>query len=173
MTCFSVMIEINWVFVSGHQNRLDIEWDRSWLDFSDGIAINLVWNWLGFSVGIELDFFFVRGSKSTSILCVGRNYLVLIYGSKLNWFLCASRRWLVFSVRIDWLSFCAGGRNLLDFCMLADNHLVLVWASNLTSFCVGGRNWLDFILGDQTWLDFIAGIGIGLVLLWGSKTTWF
>ena len=29
----------------------------------------------GFSVGIELDLFFVRGSKSTSALCAGRKLL--------------------------------------------------------------------------------------------------
>ena len=39
-------------------------------------------NWLGFSVGIELDFYFVRGSRSTSVLCAGRKLLGLIYGSK-------------------------------------------------------------------------------------------
>ena len=32
-------------------------------------------NWLGFSFGIELDLFFVRGWKSTLVLCAGRKFL--------------------------------------------------------------------------------------------------
>ena len=33
MTCFSVCIEINSVFVSGHRNRLDIEWKSKLTSF--------------------------------------------------------------------------------------------------------------------------------------------
>ena len=104
---FSVWIEINSVFVSGHRNWLDIR-DRNGLDFSDGVEINLF-----FVCGIEIDLFLVwvsklmflmRRSRLTFVLFASRNYLVLLYGSKLTWFLCAGRKWLVFSVGIDWLS---------------------------------------------------------------------
>ena len=44
---FSVLIEINWVFVSGHRNRLDIR------------------------VGVKIDFILVMGSKLTWFLCAG------------------------------------------------------------------------------------------------------
>ena len=41
-------------------------------------------NWLGFSVGIELDLVFVRGLKSTSVLCVGRKLLGFIVWIEIN-----------------------------------------------------------------------------------------
>ena len=82
------------------------------LFFMCGIQIDLV---LG--SGSKLICFFVGGSKSTSVLCASRiylvlvygsklcvraeNYLFLIYGSRLTGFLCAGRTLLVFSVEID------------------------------------------------------------------------
>ena len=48
---FSVLIEINLVFVSGHRIDFICEWGSSWLDSSGGAEINLV-----FVGGIECDF---------------------------------------------------------------------------------------------------------------------
>ena len=57
-------------------------------------------NWLEFSVGIEIDLIFVRGSKLTSFLCAGRKLLcvgvwieidlVLSVGIEPGLVLCAS-----------------------------------------------------------------------------------
>ena len=134
--------------------------------------------------GIEIDLALESGSNLTCFLCGGQNRLrfcvraenclVLIYGSnltcflawgsELTWFLCAGRKWLVFGVGIDWPSLCAGGRNWLGFCMLAENHLVLVWTSNLTCFfCVGGP--IDLIS--------LLGIELDLMSAYGSELTWF
>ena len=61
-----------------------------------------------FSTGIAIDFFFLCGPKMT-----------------------------FFNVEIDLFGFRVGGRNRLGVCMRAENHLVLVRASNLTSFLCG------------------------------------
>ena len=42
LSCFSVWIEINSVFVSGHRNRLDIKVGIESDLVSDGVEINLV-----------------------------------------------------------------------------------------------------------------------------------
>ena len=67
---FSVRIEINWVFVTGNRNRLDIGVGIK-IDYISVIpGLKLTWfyerdrNWLGFSVRIELDLF-LCGPKST------------------------------------------------------------------------------------------------------------
>ena len=108
-----------------------------------------------------------RGLKSYFGFCVrAENYLVLIYGSKLSWFLawgsklirclCANRKRLVLLWGSMDFVFCARGQNWLGLCMSAENHLVVVWASNLASFFYGGSSWLDFI-----------------VQCGGSNLTWF
>ena len=100
---FSVRIEINCFFVTGHSFRLDVR---------VGIKIDLISVIsLVFMCGIEIDLVLASGSNLTCFLCGGQNrlwfcvqpenYLVLIYGSKLTWFLCAGRKWLVFSVSIE------------------------------------------------------------------------
>ena len=61
-------------------------------------------NWLGFSLEIGIDLFFVRGSNWLSFCVRAENYLVSMYGSKLTWFSCAGRKWL-FSGGIDWFVF--------------------------------------------------------------------
>ena len=77
ITFVSFRIEINWAFVSGHRNRLDVRL-RIKSNLISAIGSKLNWflcpgsksTW--FCVGIELDLVFVRGSKSTSVLCAGR-----------------------------------------------------------------------------------------------------
>ena len=116
MTCFSLRIENNWVFVSRHRNRFDIR---------IGIRIELI-AMMGSKLtrillrGIEIDLVLASGSKLTCFLCGGQNrlrfclraenYLVLIYGSYLTWFLS-------WRSRLTW--FLCAGRN--DF--------FLVWGS--------------------------------------------
>ena len=138
-----------------------------WWDLNYPVSCVLARNWLSFNVGIEIELVFVRVSTLTFFVCVEK-YLVLVYGSKLAWFWCAGRKRLVFSVGIDWLSCYAGGRNWLGFCMLAEYHLILVWASNLTSFLYlwskltcfhcGGRNLTWFHCRDRNWLGFDVGV---------------
>ena len=80
-------------FVSGHRNRLDIRvginltwfqwWYRNQLDFYVRDR-----NWHGFSVGIELYLFFVRGQNRLRYCVLVENYLVSIYGSKLTCVFC-------------------------------------------------------------------------------------
>ena len=94
-------------------------------------------NWLVFCTGVKIDFVFVCGPK----------FLVLMYGSKLTWFLCAGRKWLVFSAEIDWLGFCMGDRNWLRFLMRAENYFTLVWWSKLTWFFV----WVGEIYFTSVW----------------------
>ena len=49
-------------------------------------------NWLGFSVGIEIDLVFVRGSKLTSFLREGRKHLVLSVGIRVDLgFMCGPK----------------------------------------------------------------------------------
>ena len=116
MTCFSLRIENNWVFVSRHRNRFDIR---------IGIRIELI-AMMGSKLtrillrGIEIDLVLASGSKLTCFLCGGQNrlrfclraenYLVLVYGSYLTWFLS-------WRSRLTW--FLCAGRN--DF--------FLVWGS--------------------------------------------
>ena len=64
-----------------------------------------------FTCEIEIDLVIASGSNLTCFLCGGQNrlrfcvkakdYLVLIYGSKLPWFRYASRKSLGFSVSIE------------------------------------------------------------------------
>ena len=149
-------------------------------------------NWHGFSVRIALDFF-LCGGQNWSGLCSGRNFLgfplwieidvVFRTGIEIDLvFECVPKR-LVFSVGINWLCFCAGGRNWLGFCMMAENRSVLAWASNLTSslcglskltwLCCGGSNSTWFRCRDKNWLGFDVGFENDLVLVFGSKLTWF
>ena len=77
-TCSKGRIERNWVLVSGHRNRPDI-WvgiKLTWLQWwgRNSLVYHLrERNWLGFSVGIKLDFLFVRASKSIWFVCGPRN----------------------------------------------------------------------------------------------------
>ena len=79
--------------------------------------------WLRSGVGIEID------------TAGGRNRL------------CAGRNWLVFRVVIDWLGFCVGARNWLDFWMRAANLFVLVWSPKLTCFLCGWSKLTRFQCG--------------------------
>ena len=184
----SVRIEITWVFVSGHRNRLDSRVGIK-IDLISMMELKFTWFLCAgskltcFSVGIDLDFFFVQGSKSTWVLCAGRKLLGFNLWSKLTWFLCSGWKWLVFSVGIDWRSFCAGDRNCLRFCMLGENRLISVWASNLTSsFCgwskltrfnCGGSNFTWYQCTDRNWLGFGMGFENDLVLVVRLKLSWF
>ena len=124
-------IEIDFILESGSK-LTSFQWwgrnplgfyvrDRNWLSFYLGH-----WNWLVFA----------GGSKSTSVFVCGPNWLVfslwieidLVFsvGIEIVWVFVCRPNWLVFSVGIDWVNTCAGGWNWPVFCMLAENHLVLV-----------------------------------------------
>ena len=140
--------------------------------------------------GIEIDLVFASGSNLTS--CAGDKIdFGFVRGPKINWFSFIDR---------NWLNFKRGDRNWLGLCVRAENDLCLVRKSDYLVFarvveidlvfvcwtrvtwfywdwtwlrsCVGGRKWLDLIVGDRTWFDSNVGIGIDLVLVWGSKMTW-
>ena len=112
--------------------------------------------YLVFTCGIEISLIvasgshmtcFVPGSESTSVLCAGRRLLgfhllievdfvfsggieidmVFVCGQKTTWYLCGDRL----------TSFLCGWSERLRFCMVAENHLVSVGASNLTSYLCG------------------------------------
>ena len=177
-------MEINWIFLSRH---------RSLLATRVGIIIYLI-SVMGsklyffsraeskltrFSVGIELDLFFVRGHNRLRF-CVqvekllGFNLwvdisLVFSGGSKMTWFLCAGTKRLAFSVGIGWLPFRADGRNWLVYCMLAEYHLVLGWASNSTSFSCGWSELTWFQWRDRNWIVFCVGFENDFVMVFGSK----
>ena len=101
LTYFSVLID--WLrFCGGGWICFDfIVGDRTWLDFSVGVGIDLffVWGrkWLGFSFWIEIDLVWVSGSKLTCFLCGDGNWLgycvhvenilILVFGSKMTWFM--------------------------------------------------------------------------------------
>ena len=170
--------------MSGHQNRLDIRVGIE-IDLISVMGSKLTW--------FEVDVVLALRSNLTSFLCGGqnrlrfwvwaKNYLVLIYGSKVTWFLRRDRNWLGFRVRSENDLFSMWGSIDLVFVRVVEVDLVFVcWPTVTWFYCehrtwlrfyVGGRNWLDFILGGQTWLDFTAGFGIDLVLVSGSKMTWF
>ena len=77
MTCFSVWIEMNSVFVSGHRNRVDVR------------------------VGIEIYMMSVMGSKLTCFLFAGLELidfvcgigidLIFVWRASLTFFLCLDR----------------------------------------------------------------------------------
>ena len=87
---FVWVVEIDLVFVRGSENHLfqcehqnwlvvlcgwsKLSWFQWWGRTSLGLHVRDR-NWLGFSFGIELDLFFVRGWKSTLVLCAGRKFL--------------------------------------------------------------------------------------------------
>ena len=154
-----------------------------------GIQIGLVLVWTP-----KLTCFFVRGSKLTLFLCAGRKILVLVW---------AWKYWLVLFmvIRTDltsewgiefdlisvegwkWFGSCAGGRNWLATCMLAEIHLFLVWAWKLacsliwwpimTWFQSGRSNLTWFQCRDKNDLVVVWVVDIDLVLEPGAKITCF
>ena len=122
-------------FLSGDRNRLDIRVGIE-IYLISVLVSKLTWfylrdrNSLGFSVGIDLDLFFVQESKSNSVLCAGRTWpgfnlwieihVVDSVGIEVDLDFACGPKMTRFSVGMDWLSFCAGGRIWLDFCMLAE-----------------------------------------------------
>ena len=140
MTCFSLRIENNWVFVSRHRNRFDIR---------IGIRIELI-AMMGSKLtrillrGIEIDLVLASGSKLTCFLCGGQNrlrfclraenYLVLIYGSKLAWFLSWKSKLTWFCVRAENDLFLACGSIDLVFVRVVEIDLVFVCWPEITWF---------------------------------------
>ena len=61
----------------------------------------------------------------------------------------------------------------LGFFILAENHLVLVWRSNLTSFLCEWSKLTWFQCRDRNWLRFGVGVENDLVFIFGSKLPWF
>ena len=79
----------------------------------------------------------------------GQIYFVALFGPEINWFSCMDQGWLdstsgiaidlIFLWRLKMTSFWCGDRLTLylrRLTWLAENHLVLVWASSFTSFFV-------------------------------------
>ena len=147
-------------------------------------------NWLGFSVGIGIDLFFTRVENWRRFLCAGQKLvgfcvraehdlfyvwieidLVFVCGPKMTCFFCGDR-----------LAWC-GWSKWAWFCMLVENHLVFVRASNLTFFLFGWLKltWFQhgaskftwFQCRDRNWLVFCVGVENDLVLESGSKLTCF
>ena len=176
------MDRINSVFVSGHRDRLDIRlgieidlfqrWDLNYLDLRVRDQ-----NWLGFSVGIEIDLFLVLGSQLASFLYArfligmgGRNILDFSVGgwTLLNfsaWIgidlvLCRSRKYLVLVYGSKLSSFLCRRIEIdlilewgLDFSGGVEINLIFMCGgSNLTSFWCWYRNWLVFGAGARNWL---------------------
>ena len=89
MSWFRVSIEIYWVFVSGHQYRLDNYGSRVWLDISDGVEVKLVFmsgiifflvlasgsNLACFCAGIKIEFGCEREPKITRFPFIDPNWL--------------------------------------------------------------------------------------------------
>ena len=114
------------------------------LFFMGGIQIDLV---LG--SGSKLICFFVGGSKSTSVLCAGRIYLVLVYGSKLcvraeNYlFLVWGSIDVIFVrvVEIDLVFVCWPKITWLQgFSVSIELDFVFVWVVEIDLISVGGSN---------------------------------
>ena len=117
-----IWIEFNMFFCGGIEIDLMWEWASNGPDLGSGVEISSMFCvrgriWLGFSVRVEIDLFFVQGIEIWP--CAGRNYLDL-------------------SVTVDWFGFCVrcGGRNWPGLWMRATYHLVLVSASRLTGLFV-------------------------------------
>ena len=75
-------------------------------------------NWLGFSVGIEIDVFLCGGGETYSVFVCAANMTCFKRGDRLTWFSCSwskltwfwyfSRKGLGLCVRIEVELFCAG-----------------------------------------------------------------
>ena len=81
-------------------------------------------------VGIDLESFQCGGSALIWFLCSGRKWLVLVFGLKINAFLCRS-------IEVD---------------------LVLMWGSKLTWFQWWSRNYPGFYVREWNWIGFSVGI---------------
>ena len=102
--------------------------------------------WVFFSMGIEIDW--------TSV-----------FGSKLAWFCVGDINWLGFSVRTLTDLFLVRRSKLTLFLWGCRKSLVLrVSMTNWLGFSDGGRNWLDLSVGDRTWIDFTVGMKLVWVL---------
>ena len=128
-------------------------WGRNWLGFYVRDR-----SWLGFRVEIELDCFFVRGSKSIRFCVRAENCLILIYGSTLNCFLAWSK--------LTW--FCVRAENDL-FLVRGSIDLVLVRVVEIDLVFFAGRKSLGFSLSIE--LDFVLVwvVDIDLISLWGIE----
>ena len=127
LTCFCAGVKVDFGVVYGP--KITWCWHRKWPDFCarnqnwlDFRGSKLTWfqsrdgNWLDFSVGVEIDIFFVWIKID----------LVQVLGSKLTWF-CAG-------IKIDFVYVC--GPKWLDFSACIEFNLVFVWGSKLLGFCV-------------------------------------
>ena len=159
-------------------------------------------NQLGFGVVASKLTWFYSGDRNWPDFSVGMKVIWLCRWSKLTWFLNAGRESLGFSEHSNWLAFCVGGPNLLAFCVGGLNWLNFsvgdrIWLgsrvgwngfgfcglSNLTSFQCGGSALIWFLCSGRKWLVLVFGLKINaflcrsievdLVLMWGSKLTWF
>ena len=114
----------------GGRNRLDFSAeDRNWLDFSVGIGIHLVSVWglkmTWLTVWIEINLAFVSGGIETDFVFVLVEIdLFFVRGSKWSWLLCAGRKWLALLVGIDWLG----------FVLMVEIELVFVRGPEITLF---------------------------------------
>ena len=124
----SVRIEINWVFVSGHRNRLDI---RAKIEF-DVISM----------MESKLTSLLYAGSRLTWLRCVDQNLLLLCAGVIIDFVFVWGPKYVGFNVWIE-----------IDLFLCANRKKrFLVWGSIDMVFCVGSRNLRVFVCRPKiTW----------------------
>ena len=198
---------LTWFCVGGHRNwlvsRVGIE-----ADLASVMGSKLTWLLCGgskltrFCVWVENDWFSVWGSIDLVFAWVveidflffmrAENYLLLVWASKLTWFLYGRSKltWVLYSwSKLTW--FQCRDRNWLVSFVAVENDLILVPRSKLTRFFVSGHrnrldirmgiemelisvvslNKLDFGVRDRNLLHFNVGIEIDLSFVWGSNLT--
>ena len=142
---------------------------RKWLGFSVWIEVNMFFVsvhhcWLEFSVGIEIDLILVVGRKNFNLFsCGGSNFTSYFTGGQ------------------NCLDFSVGDWTLLDFSVLIKIDLVLCWGRKLIGFRVrieislavvwSHRNLLD----DKVGTDFISVGATKFIRLfvWGIDFVFF
>ena len=154
--------KLTWFLCGGIEIELILEWGSglTW-NYLDVCVRDRIW--LGFSVGIESDLFFVRGIE---IDVCGPELTCSKCNDRLTWFLC--RRWWSKLTR-----FLDARLKSLGFSVSIEIDLWFLSGSILTWFQCGGSNmtWVQFRGGN--WFGLCLGVENKFVLVSGSKLTWF
>ena len=159
---FSVWIETNSVFLKSIKIDLILEWGSklTWFQWWDQKLLGFCVgdrNWLGVSLGFEIDFL-VRGVEIDFVMfgpiIVWCHVwididLVLARESRLTCFFCAGRKWLVFMWR--WIAF---------FC---------VWVIEIDLFLYARRKSLDFSVSIELDFVFVWVAKVDLISIWGIE----
>ena len=124
--------------------------------------------WLGFGVGVGKDFDLVLGSKLPLFSYGYRKWLVFVRGRKLTRLLYGSLV-LVVGSKLNWFMW----EVKLDSSVEIEIYLVLMWGLKRLCFSVGIEISLVLVSRHQNWLDFIVGIEVDSTSVQGSKLTWF